>query len=1122
MDPLSLDGNDEQLHPMSRLRSIARYETFQPRALALSPPVPLSYTGFESSASQKPTGESSTIRRSPQADTNKGSGGGNSGGMTSLGAVAGSHGVALFRLTKPQVPILILSHASNSVLKSGAVSSLAFQPDNSRYMHLAAARGSGVLVWDVSGHTLSPLVGRVSSGLDDESQIISLAWKPSADGTPWLAATTSSSACLWDLREPSGYTMFKPSLRFGVTRKQGAGNLPVAPYVQVACSDRDECALLDAAGTLRVFDTRMTDRTRSSTGALSSFSSFQHAGVGLAYMQSESDDTHWVTWGLESSTSNAVVKVWRSCTESADSVVGDDYWLMDGLPERSSSGLKPFGYKLAGKCTTPNLACARVCPSPIKNSIVTVGLDQKEPGGPASWRADLWKLAEPANDSEESALVKIISFDGGRETDKHLSSMLGPDARQGLLRASELAFSSYPTFFQQLKGDKSKGVGKSEISSEFGLLLCNLSENGYITTHVSASTELCWLRVVLWTPLYNMYLTLLLLLPMQVIPEALPHDLTKDDEKVTPSAGEGSTHTRVFPTDNAAAIKDPARLWGSHGEMLTLGIDVRAGREHQDTSGAQAAFEGGMPFDMEVPVAYSIAAGGITGVQLAGVSDMTSSNIPQTGTSDSEDNDQTGADARAAVALMENIDADRIPCPRLCGAAFGTGIGGLVTFHNGEVGKMWQWFQQTGSNRLSAVPGSIGEPSVAATGGAEKAIELISQDGAGGGQATSKTCPRSLQDLIDMTSAAKEAQWGEQENDSEGGSSNNGRILGDNFFDDDSESSSEQPEDVSEDLGEGVDSKNKKALYESYFGDVRGATETGESAGESERKLSDRKTSNHVVGPSSDTLAPVVQVSHEFDRIALNNQSLELAKAWQLGEWASTISDDDFPEDQVGSAMMDLSERSRGSVVGKAEEYLGSPLTPPRRGTGLTSYRALLPSPDREVKPIHRSTSSPALKAIVLPGTVKSVDGDEPGVHGGEYSVRPNMQESMVFLRKLFTHQQGGAEQRGLFSPPDSPMRKCRHTSESYLVGLNDPNAKALTPPYCIPSISQFPTACWRLQSEQLPWSRRFRRSERNLPRERYWIVNSLVCTYLAQRSYLRSQSKSKSCLLPRRSACIT
>lgn len=52
---------------------------------------------------------------------------------------------------------------------------------------------------------------------------------------------------------------------------------------------------------------------------------------------------------------------------------------------------------------------------------------------------------------------------------------------------------------------------------------------------------------------------------------------------------------------------------------------------------------------------------------------------------------------------------------------------------------------------------------------------------------------------------------------------------------------------------------------------------------------------------------------------------------------------------------------------------------------------------------------------------------DEPGVHGGEYSVRPHMEDSMKFLKKLFTHQQQDASGAfpNMLSPPDNPLRKC-------------------------------------------------------------------------------------------------
>lgn len=63
------------------------------------------------------------------------------------------------------------------------------------------------------------------------------------------------------------------------------------------------------------------------------------------------------------------------------------------------------------------------------------------------------------------------------------------------------------------------------------------------------------------------------------------------------------------------------------------------------------------------------------------------------------------------------------------------------------------------------------------------------------------------------------------------------------------------------------------------------------------------------------------------------------------------------------------------------------------------------------------------------PGATNPYDVDEAGVHGGEYSVRPQMKESMVFLKKLVNYQQesggiaGSSGFRGLMSPPDGPIQ---------------------------------------------------------------------------------------------------
>jgi hypothetical protein len=89
--------------------------------------------------------------------------------------------------------------------------------------------------------------------------------------------------------------------------------------------------------------------------------------------------------------------------------------------------------------------------------------------------------------------------------------------------------------------------------------------------------------------------------------------------------------------------------------------------------------------------------------------------------------------------------------------------------------------------------------------------------------------------------------------------------------------------------------------------------------------------------------------------------------------------------------------------------------------TGLPSYRGLVSAPTTSVAV--RPNSDPYFSALA-PSKRLHIE-NEPGVHGGEYAVRPNMQESMVFLRKLFSHQQeGNPFPPTLLSPPDSPMRK--------------------------------------------------------------------------------------------------
>jgi hypothetical protein len=570
--------------PTRRLRSVARYQAFHPQALACSNTLTSSLSDEESSTAavnvnvnpNKPTTSSTNNNNNHNHNNttqNAPRRGDDSSGPSSLGAVAGPQGVALFRLSRPHIPLLILSHATNST--AGLFSSLAFQPtpimntttntggttntNNSSSMYLAAARGSGVLVWDASGHSTSPLMGRLgvdttcssssmtTSSFDLDARITSIAWKPSTVA-PLLAATNATTLSLWDLRSPpqgsvnsntnSGRggnggnttpnnnnntslstTQFKPTLRFGSAPRKGptgAGSA-ASSFVQVACSaDSDEFATIDSMGTVRVYDIRMTERSSSKTtttnhhhntgSTVAMFSAFDTAGVGISYFSgtngttsnTSSSTSSWLTWGLDTLTL-PIVKIWSTNTTPVNT---DDYWFMDGLPSgagaggagvTSSSQQRPpqkTEYQLVAQCSRPNLACARVCASPVEGSFVAIGhiaTDEHDEQRGGGWWADLYKLAPPDAErnlmSRTFGLQKVVGFTGGSPSadNEALSSVLGSGADLGGLQAAELAFSSVRS-----REDAVTTSGENEEQDAGGmeLLLCCLSDTGIVTTHV--------------------------------------------------------------------------------------------------------------------------------------------------------------------------------------------------------------------------------------------------------------------------------------------------------------------------------------------------------------------------------------------------------------------------------------------------------------------------------------------------------------------------------------------------------------------------------------------------------------------------------------------------------------
>jgi hypothetical protein len=164
----------------------------------------------------------------------------------------------------------------------------------------------------------------------------------------------------------------------------------------------------------------------------------------------------------------------------------EEYWYMEGSPDprKSVDGSQPsrtLSCQLIGQCSASNLACARVCPSPVTDSFVTVGFDGSD--SQKGWYAQLWKLQQPSL-GEQEVLKCVVSFRGGSEYDKLVGST---GSHQPSLCAAELAIRTQSI-------NKTEGVSGGKRAE---LLLCSLSVTGFVTTHVSKDQHFTCMTTIL-------------------------------------------------------------------------------------------------------------------------------------------------------------------------------------------------------------------------------------------------------------------------------------------------------------------------------------------------------------------------------------------------------------------------------------------------------------------------------------------------------------------------------------------------------------------------------------------------------------------------------------------------
>jgi hypothetical protein len=273
----------------------------------------------------------------------------------------------------------------------------------------------------------------------------------------------------------------------------------------------------------------------------------------------------------------------------------------------------------------------------------------------------------------------------------------------------------------------------------------------------------------------------------QAVPEAMPKinnsrsgETGRSEQSMVRTAYHTSHQPRVYPEDHkeGASLVDAAGFWNSNalgaGEVSSSAAD-ELGRTFADhklspqrnkllhtvdngladpptaSSGRKKGEGGLLPFDLEVPVAY----GSVSANTQVAVTDINSGAVVSTGGMGVvEEGEAVSGDARETTPILENIESERVPCPRLCGATFGFGNGGLVMFHNGEIKKMWNWFQRTDTIRLSSVPSGKAENS-------SSDPELLSPrvDVSNTENRTMASGPRTLKELVHMMKTAKEVRF---------------------------------------------------------------------------------------------------------------------------------------------------------------------------------------------------------------------------------------------------------------------------------------------------------------------------------------------------------------------------
>ncbi|KAL7456072.1 hypothetical protein ACHAWC_008345 [Mediolabrus comicus] len=831
-----------------------------------------------------------------------------------------------------------------------------------------------------------------------KGNVTSLAWK--GPTVPILISTVGNSVCMYDLRT---------SLFAGVERMKGGGARPnsrffVSPHggTLIHCAySYDESqhmfSTLDSAGVVTIWDDR---KAGNGSRCLASFVACSQGGVGIASMPPSKKNgrggdgftearPRWVTWGMDSQANedDLVVKVWSpstAVTADTDNVddagtaiagqVKDPYQVTSliSIPNAVAARVHPtypdavlvfktspseketsvdrtsesLMHTLEGSpewraptCRSPEMAAViSTPPSPPPLMLQDYGEEvknneNKNTSSPTArgWEAELWRIvadpdlevkSETADMNRDANGAQMISsFRGGYPDEDALSFAPGrseANSMSGDVIAVDLAL-----------GIEAKG---SEHAHE--LQLCTLTNSGQ-------------LRVF-------------------GIPEVVD-EASVDDKKEVNSM---SNVARVYRGRDDVNMESSS-WWKGKNEEDEEEEAVANASPQKDTL-PRPNRENSTQFDIELTSPFEETT--IDARNNPIISEDASRTVQPT--SVTEDMDVSATRDVVQHAPIDPLKASRVPCPPLCGAAFSAGgAGGLVTFTNGPVKRMFAWYNSSDKKlgNSTSLSGST-SPIVA---------DIVDDNGdelsRSGDRQRNQKLPRTVFDLLEMQSEAKIAQWGD-------GNDNNDTLNEDDASGSSDDSSSyEDVEVVLE--SDSSDSENDgffhvSKAYKAYFSDSRksllGEDSDNESnihkddgGGEQPKGSGDTSDANkNFAGLSS--ISPAIAITRKYTDLVLNGHTPELANRLQLGDCWWLASDFSIPSN-VGKNIdgPGANRQENNKPVKRNNSNPDFPYSPNRpSGKSLERTWSLQPQPSS-----NKQTSMMGnLKKLMLPGMATPPD----------------------------------------------------------------------------------------------------------------------------------------------------